>query len=102
MRVSFEFMSCPELMMHIAKAAQTRRLSINWSQQTLSDRSGVSFGVIKKFERVGKISVESLIKIALVLDAFEDFKKLFQLKSEEKLRSLDELFEPKKRKRGRK
>ena len=90
------------LMTHIANAVQTKRLSLNWSQQTLSERSGVSFGVVKKFERSGKISLESLSKIALALDAVEDFMQLFKLPSVEKIKSLDELLEQKKRKRGRK
>ena len=89
-------------MAHITKTAQAKRLSLDWSQQTLSERSGVSFGVIKKFERTGKISLESLSKIAVVLGSVEDFMGLFKLTSMEEIKSLDELLEQKKRKRGRK
>jgi transcriptional regulator with XRE-family HTH domain len=94
-------MTHQEVAQHIAKAAQHKRLSFNWSQQSLSERSGVSFGVIKKFESTGKISVESLLKIALALGAMEEFMNLFKFTATEKLTSLDELLKQKKRQRGR-
>jgi transcriptional regulator with XRE-family HTH domain len=96
------FMMTPwEIQKYIAKQAQKKRLSLNFSQQTLSDRSGVSLGVLKKFEQTGKISLESLLKIALVLGALEEFKDLFKQTKLEHLTSLDELIKRKKRKRGR-
>lgn len=97
------FMTTPnEMALNLAKQAQAKRLYFNFSQKTLSERSGVSFGVLKKFELTGKISAESLLKIALALDALEEFGYLFKPKSPENLRSLDELIKCKKRKRGRK
>ncbi|QIV95710.1 XRE family transcriptional regulator [Allofrancisella inopinata] len=87
----------------IAKRAQAKRLSLNLSQQTLSKVSGVSYGTLKKFERTGQISLESLLKIAIVLDEFEKFEQLFVKKAEELPASLDELLvEESTRKRGRK
>ncbi|VHO00889.1 helix-turn-helix transcriptional regulator [Candidatus Rhabdochlamydia sp. T3358] len=97
------FMLTPwEVQKYIAKQAKEKRLSLNFSQKTLSDRSGVSFGVLKKFEQTGKISLESLLKIALALSGLEEFKDLFKQKKLEQLASLDELLKSKKRKRGRK
>lgn len=96
------FLATPqEMANHIAKLAQTKRLSLNLSQKTLSEHSGVSFGVIKKFERTGKISLESLLKIALSLGALEDFKDVFKPTLPEHLGSLDEILKDRKRKRGR-
>ena len=46
---------------HIAKQAQAKRLSLNLSQKTLSERSCVRYGVIKKFERAGLISLDELL-----------------------------------------
>jgi transcriptional regulator with XRE-family HTH domain len=100
--VSVFMMSPYEMGEHIAKQAQSKRLSLNLSQQTLSERSGVSYGVIKKFERSGKISLESLLKIAIILDCLEDFKDLFAPTKPEQYASLDELINDKARKRGRK
>lgn len=87
---------------HIAKRAQAKRLSLNLSQKTLAERSGVSFGALKKFERTGKISLESLLKIALVLGCLEDFMMPFQPPAPETLLSLDQLLNDKTRQRGRK
>ena len=65
--------STSEMAGYIALAAKEKRLALNLSQKSLSERSGVSFGVIKKFERTGKISLESLLKLALTLGALKDF-----------------------------
>ncbi len=62
-----------EMAAHIAKQAQEKRLFLNMSQQTLTERSGVSYGVLKKFERTGKISLESLLKLAFALGSLEAF-----------------------------
>lgn len=99
--MSSNFLSCHEVAEHIAKLAQTKRLSLNLSQKSLAERSGVSFGVLKKFERTGKISLESLLKISLVLGCLEDFTELFKPTTPENLSSLDKLIKDKTRKRGR-
>lgn len=97
------FMLTPwEVQIYIAKQAKEKRLSLNFSQQTLSNRSGVSFGALKKFEQTGKISLESLLKIAFALGSLEEFKDLFKPTKLEHLLSIDKLLKSKKRKRGRK
>ncbi|MBP9726312.1 MAG: helix-turn-helix transcriptional regulator [Gammaproteobacteria bacterium] len=79
-----------------------KRLSLNFSQRTLAERSGVSYGVLKKFEQTGCISLESLLKIALILESLSEFETLFKSKPAEEFKTLDELIHDKKRKRGRK
>ncbi len=96
------FMTPVEVAERIAKASKERRLSMNLSQKSLSERSGVSFGVLKKFERTGKISLESLLKIALTLDSLNDFTKLFAATPPENLHSIEDIISIKNRKRGRK
>ena len=91
-----------ELSLCIAAAEKTKRLSFNLSRKTLSERSGVSESVIKKFEHRGEISLLSLLKLAHALDSTLEFKELFKEPSPDKLASLDELFKEKSRKRGRK
>lgn len=86
----------------IAKKAQEKRLKLNLSQQTLSEKSGVSYGTLKKFEQKGQISLESLLKIAMALGEMDQFEHLFA-KTDDKLPvSLDELLDDNPRKRGRK
>ncbi len=91
-----------EVLLQIALRAKEKRLFLNLSQKSLSDRSGVSFGVIKKFETTGKISLESLLKLAFVLEALNEFADLFGAKALESYLSLDQLLKQKPRKRGRK
>jgi transcriptional regulator with XRE-family HTH domain len=47
------------------------------SQLELSERTGVSFGSIKRFETTGQISLESLLKIAYYFNRLEDFTPVF-------------------------
>jgi transcriptional regulator with XRE-family HTH domain len=95
------FITPSEMRIFLAKKVQEKRLSLNLSQKTLSERSGVSFGVIKKFELTGKISLESLLKISLVLGCLRKFEPIFNTVSPEEFPSLDVLLKDKPRKRGR-
>ena len=91
-----------EMAQSVAQRARSKRLSLNISQQTLSDRSGVSYSSIRKFERTGQVSFQSLLKLALVLDALDEFHQLFPETLLERAKSLDELMTAAPRKRGRK
>ncbi len=99
--ISIRMMTPQEIQKVIAQQARALRLKINLSQQTLSKKSGVSYGSLKKFEQTGQISLESLIKIAVVLERSDDFKMLFAPSSLTSALSIDELIEAKKRERGR-
>jgi transcriptional regulator with XRE-family HTH domain len=77
--------------------ARQRRLDENLSQEGLSKRSGVSLGSLKRFERTGDISLESLLAVAFALDAETEFEGLF---SNRQYRSIEDVI-AKPRKRGR-
>lgn len=95
------FLTPREVAVHIAKVAREKRLSLNLSQHSLADRSGVSLGVLKRFEHTGKISLESLLKLALVLGNLLEFMELYKPKPLDQISSLDEILNQKYRKRGR-
>jgi transcriptional regulator with XRE-family HTH domain len=77
-----------------------KRLSLNLTQEGLSNKSGVSLGSIKRFETSGKISFESLLKIAFVLNCLDDFKNIAN-KKDEQYDSMDALLKVKPiKKRG--
>lgn len=78
----------------IARQAQKKRKRLKLSQQLLADKSGVSLGSVKRFERTGQVSLGSLLKIALVLDNLQDFESLF--KDSGIPQSLDEILKGKK------
>ena len=50
-----------------------RRKSIGYTQTECATRSGVSFGSLKRFESSGQISLDSLLKLAFVLECLGNF-----------------------------
>ena len=77
-----------------------KRLSLNLTQEGLANKSGVSLGSIKRFETIGQISLENLLKIALVLNCLDDFKNIAN-KEDEQYHSMDDLLKVKPiKKRG--
>ena len=48
-----------------------------YTQESLAEASGVSYGSIKRFETTGNINFLSLTKIAVALDAVNGIKELF-------------------------
>jgi transcriptional regulator with XRE-family HTH domain len=100
--ISVSMVTPQEMQKVIAGQVRAKRLELNLSQQTLSEKSGVSYSSLKKFERTGQISLESLLKLALMLGRLEGFNALFALKSSEEVLSLDEMISDSARKRGRK
>ena len=51
------------------------------SQSVLAQRSGVSLGTIKRFERTGDISLWALIKLSFVIGYENDFNGIFVRKN---------------------
>lgn len=101
--ISITMTTSQEMQKIIANQLRNLRLELNLSQQTLSEKSGVSYGSLKKFEQTGQISLESLLKLAVILGVMEDFKALFVPTSPLAALTLDQLIESSdKRKRGRK
>jgi transcriptional regulator with XRE-family HTH domain len=100
--ISINMISPQEMLKAIAAKVKAKRLSLNLSQQTLSERSGVSYGVLKKFEQTGQISLASLLKLAVALGALNDFEQVFAPSKPEEAISLDALMQDTSRKRGRK
>lgn len=99
--ISIDLITPLEMQQKLAEKMRTKRLALNLSQQTLSKKSGVSYGVLKKFEQTGQISLESLLKLALALGSLRDFDTLFAPDKPEAALSLDQLMQEHKRKRGR-
>ncbi len=88
------------IMEEIKESFRQKRLSLNLTQEGLSNKSGVSLGSIKRFESSGEISFESLLKVALVLNCLDDFRNIAN-KKDEKYDSMDDLLKVKPiKKRG--
>ena len=82
-------------MLMLAKRHKVLRKKAGFSQQELADRSGVSLGSIKRFERTGLISLESLLKLSHLLNRLDDFDKL--LEDQNNLEDIEKLFSDKTR-----
>ncbi len=62
----------------LAKSIRELRLSKGLTQAGLAERSGVSLPTLRKFEQKGRISLESFLKIAMVLDRLERLIKALE------------------------
>ncbi len=78
----------------VAKELATRhkalRKQLKLSQVEMAERSGVSLGSLKRFESTGQISLESLLKLAHLLNRLDDFKPVFRTK--EDMGNIEDLF----------
>lgn len=61
----------------IAQRIRDIRKRQKLSQERLSEKSGVSLGSVKRFERSGEISLISLTKIAIALNCEDELINLF-------------------------
>lgn len=99
--MSFILKTPNEARKDLANRAKDRRLSMNLSQEGLARRAGISAGTVKRFEKTGHISIDSLFKVALVLEALEEFYGTFKPKTATPA-SIDDLIDTsRKPQRGR-
>ena len=61
----------------IRRAARSRRIALTLTQADLAVRSGVPLGTLKRFERMGEVSLSTLLALAEALDALDGFDGLF-------------------------
>ena len=66
-----------DICLSTAKKTVARRKALRITQKELAGMTGVSFASVRRFETTGKISFESLVKIAIALDLKDDIKNLF-------------------------
>lgn len=102
--LSMDIRTPTDVLRELAARFKTRRLALNLTQEGLSERSGVSWGSLKRFERTGLIALDALLKLALVLDCLADFDHLCGQDDTRGLasQSLDQILNtPKQRSKGR-
>jgi transcriptional regulator with XRE-family HTH domain len=69
-----------DIMQELQTKCKERRKSLGYTQNELATRSGVSLGSLKRFESSGQISLESLLKLAFVLECLGDFSAVCEVK----------------------
>lgn len=77
-----------DILISTAQNVAALRKELNWTQEDLAEKSGISYGSIKRFERFGKISFESLLKIVEVLGRLSEFESLLLPKNDKRLKKL--------------
>ena len=86
-----QFKTTPkEISTEIVANVKARRKEQHLTQAQLSEKSGVSLGSLKRFDRTGEISLVSLLRIAIALGCQEDFLGLFARKQ---YRSIQEIID---------
>lgn len=96
-----ELQSSAEIARTIARRVKELRLDNGWTQQEAAERAGVALATYRQFERTGRISLERLLKLAVILDARTGFEHLFVRPRALSLVELEKQAEKQARKRGR-
>ena len=69
--------SMDQRMIELASRFKVYRKKTGLTQLELSDRSGVPYGTLKRFEQTGKISLESLWLLAAAIGCDDQLDSLF-------------------------
>ena len=96
--MSIKLTSPSEIVRGVASRARDRRLEANLTQEGLASRAGVSLGTLKLFERTGKASIETVVRIAFALEAEGEFEGLFPRTTP---RTIEDIVTRPQRQRGR-
>jgi transcriptional regulator with XRE-family HTH domain len=86
----------------LAQHTRQRRLQLNLTQKGLAARSGVPLPTLRKFEQKGAISLESFLKIQMVLGTLDALVEV-TMPTEPSFLSIDDVLSeenPPTRKRG--
>ena len=85
----------------IAQKVVAKRLAFGWTRDELAHRSQVAPDTLKRFEQTGQVSLERLLRIAMVLDAMQEFDALFPVIDARSIDELATLAKARTRKRGK-
>jgi transcriptional regulator with XRE-family HTH domain len=66
----------------LAENARQRRLQMELTQEGLADRSGVPLPTLRKFEQKSSISLESFLKLQMVLGGLEAILNATEVKTD--------------------
>jgi transcriptional regulator with XRE-family HTH domain len=78
MITSYNIQSPEEVARDLATRFRTIRLSHQWKQRTLAERSGVTLASLRRFEQTGKVSLHHLLRLAEAMGCLDEFTGLLQ------------------------
>jgi transcriptional regulator with XRE-family HTH domain len=79
-----------DILKELAQKHKVIRKQAGLTQSALAERSGVSLGIIKRFENTGRISLESLVQSAQILNRMGDFDLILNINKN--MKDIDKLF----------
>ena len=85
----------------MAQNCRARRLETGYSRKTLSSLTGIPAPTIERFERTGKISLESFCRLVIEFDYFDEMVSLLNRTKYSTSRELEEINKNLNRKNGR-
>ena len=88
-------------MARLAGNCRARRLEKGYSRRTLSELTGIPAPTIEKFERTGKISLESFVRLVIEFDYFDEMTLILSRTKYSTSKELEAINRNLKRKNGR-
>ncbi|MEE9404137.1 MAG: helix-turn-helix transcriptional regulator [Algisphaera sp.] len=67
-----------EMAAQLARRIREERLRRKWKQETLAARSGVSLPTVRRYERLGRTSIENVLKLCHALGRLDEFAELLK------------------------
>lgn len=101
MMIPIELRTPAEIARELAARVRALRLERGWTQQELAARADLAPDTYRQFERTGRISLDRLLRLAVVLDAQAGFDALFAPPPARSLDELERRLSRPARKRGR-
>ncbi len=84
------FISFSKVQKSLIDNVRERRLQMNLTQEGLAERSGVPLPTLRKFEQKGLISLDSFLKLLLVVGGLEEMVDAIKPK-ENSFKSIDDV-----------
>ena len=92
----------PQILLdRMASNCKARRLEKGYSRKTLSDLTGIPAPTLERFERTGRISLESFCRLVIMFDYFDEMASILDHTKYSTSRELESINKNRSRKKGR-
>lgn len=91
--LDFTFATPSELCVEIASRLKAQRMRLELSQPELAQRAGIALGTVSGFEKTGKGTLETLLRLVVALDLVKELEPLF-LRKPRSIRELEASIRP--------
>lgn len=91
--LDFTFATSSELCKEIATRIKAQRMRLELSQPELAQRAGVALGTVSGFEKTGKATLDTLLRLIIALGLTKELEPLF-LQKPTSIKELEEASKP--------